>query len=362
MRIAADSLYLRQYLLKIRNFESLLLVEVIIMVDIVEVLNKLEALGLIHQAKRTGNHMMIRCPFHSDGKEQHPSCGVLLTDEVRDGKKTAAGHFHCFACHTSKRLPDAVDFLLKQKKISQDGVSWLRENIPGYDPSLTDNFDYLLPAETVEALTNKYAVDYFRMLTKPKQSYVSEEELAKYRFTIPYMYERKLTDAIIDKFDIGYQADWVPPGRKRPVPCITFPVRDRTGGTLFFCRRSIEGKLFNYPEGVTKPVYGLYELPKGIKSVVIVESCFNALTCWVYGKPAVALLGTGNSYQINQLKQLGVHEFILGFDPDDAGKKATEKLKKALRSVAMIYQFEGIPEGMDINDLSKEEFDALEVV
>ena len=332
------------------------------MIDMINVLNKLEALGLIKQAKRTGNHMMIHCPFHSDGNEKHPSCGVLLVDEVRDGKKISAGHFHCFSCHTSKKLADAVDFLLKEHKISQDGSSWLAENIPGYNPSITDKFDYLIPQETIEALTVKYAVDYFQYMTKPKQEYVSEEELAKYRFTVPYMYERKLTDEIIEKYDVGYQADWIPPGRKKAVPCITFPVRDTSGRTLFFCRRSIAGKLFNYPEGVQKPVYGLYELPKDCKSVVICESVFNALTVVRYGMNAVALLGTGNQLQAQQLKQLGVREFILGFDPDEAGRKATAKWKKILRNVAFVYEFSGIPENKDINDLSEEEFNALEVI
>lgn len=331
-------------------------------VDMIEVLNKLEALGLIKQAKRTGDHMMIHCPFHGDGKEKHPSCGVLLVDKVSGGKKVSAGHFNCFSCHTSKRLPEAVDFLLKQKNIPQDGISWLKENIPGYDPYANTSFDYLLPADLVTELTNMYAIDNLHSLLVPKkQQYVSEEELAKYRYTVPYMYERKLTDAIIDKYDVGFQADWVPPGRKRPVPCITFPVRDINGKTLFICRRSIEGKLFNYPEGVTKPVYGIYELPKDCKSVVVCESIFNALTAVRYGKYAVALLGTGNSYQINQLKQLGVREFILGLDPDEAGKRGTEKLKKALRHVAYVWQYTNIPEGKDINDLSEEEFNALEI-
>ena len=38
------------------------------MIDMIDVLNKLEAEGLIKQAKKTGKHMMIHCPFHSDGK------------------------------------------------------------------------------------------------------------------------------------------------------------------------------------------------------------------------------------------------------------------------------------------------------
>ena len=234
------------------------------------------------------------------------------------------------------------------------------ENIPGFER--IEDSDDLIPSDLMGSVLSKYAADYVKSLTTTKQTYVSEEELAKYRFTVPYMYERKLTDEIIVKYDIGFDANFIPPGRKKPLPCITFPVRDKQGRTLFFCRRAISTKFFSYPEGVVKPVYGLYELPKGCKSVVVCESCFNALTSVRYGRPAIALLGTGNSYQIQQLKELGVNEFILAFDPDEAGKRATAKLKKALHSVAIVWSFEGIPEGKDLNDLTKEEFDALELV
>ena len=108
-------------------------------------------------------------------------------------------------------------------------------------------------------------------------------------------------------------------------------------------------------------MYGIYELPKDCKSVVVCESCFNALTSWRYGRPAVALLGTGNPYQIQQLKQLGVREFILALDPDDAGQRGTEKLKKALRSVAIVYTVSGIPAGKDLNDLTEEEYNQLQL-
>ena len=63
---------------------------------------------------------------------------------------------------------------------------------------------------------------------------------------------------------------------------------------------------------------------------MICESVFNALTCVVYGHPAVALLGTGSSSQIDQLKKLGVSSFVICLDNDDAGKTATENLVKEL--------------------------------
>lgn len=329
--------------------------------DILEVVDKLAEFELIRKHKRVGNYMQIYCPFHNDGKERKPSCGILLVDEFRGGKKYPQGFTHCFTCGYAHTIDQTITDLLKQQNIQKSGVDWLVENIPGFELEDTES-DFLIPNELMGALLSKYAVDYISTLTSKKQEYVSEAELAKYRFTVPYMYERKLTDELIEKFDVGFDANWIPPGRKKPVPCITFPVRDINGNTLFFCRRAISTKLFNYPQGVTKPVYGLYELPNGCKSVVVCESCFNAITSTRYGRPAVALLGTGNSYQIQQLKELGVREFILAFDPDEAGQRATAKLKKALRSVAIVWSFDGIPPGKDINDLTQEEFDALELV
>lgn len=331
------------------------------MIDIISILDKLESMNLIRTHRKTGNYMQIYCPFHSDGNEKKPSCGVLLNDEYRNGQQYPAGFCHCFACQYAKPLDAMITDLLKIHNISKSGLDWLRENIPDFDENQV-NYDYLLDLNTIASLVNKYALNYIKSYSDKHQDYISESELASYRYTVPYMYDRKLTDEIIEKFDVGYDANWIAPGRKKPTPCITFPVRNKSGQTLFLCRRSIVGKFFNYPTGVTKPVYGLYELPDNCKSVIVCESCFNALTCWVYGKPAVALLGTGNAYQLQQLKELGVNEFILAFDPDDAGKRATEKLKRALHSVAIVWSYANIPVGKDINDLTKEEFDSLYLI
>lgn len=326
------------------------------MEDILPILDRLEMLGLLKQHKRTGNYMMITCPFHGDGNEKHSSCGVLLKTEVRAGRKYPAGLFHCFTCHYSNDLAGAVRDLVKSRDIDQENLDWFKENIPGYGTVKNSTDEYLLPPDVAEKMMNSLTVDYITSISNPKSSeFVSEQELVKYRFTVPYMYQRRLNDELIEKFDVGFQADWVPPGRKRAVPCITFPVRNRYGQTLFIVRRSIEGKLFNYPQGVVKPVYGIYELPRDCKSVIICESIFNALTAWRYGKPAVALLGTGNTYQLQQLKELGVREFVLCMDGDEAGQRAAEKLYYKLRRTAIVWRMH-MPDGKDLNDLEEQEF------
>ena len=324
--------------------------------DVEAILNKMESMDLIRLSRPTGDYYQVYCPIHSGGQEKKPSCGVLLHDQVRNGHKYPAGFTHCFSCGLAKPLPDLITEILKNKHISKSGLDWLKENIPDFDGEVSD-FDYLIPTDLAQSLQSKFAVEYIiTQMQKQAGTYVSEQELASYRLTVPYMYQRGLTDEIIEKYDIGYDANFIPPGRKKPLPCITFPVKDLNGNTLFLCRRSIEGKFFHYPQGVEKSVYGIYELPKDVKSVLVCESCLNALKAIRFGYPAVALLGTGTSYEITQLKRLGVQEFVLCLDGDEAGQKGAEKLKRALRTVALVWTIK-MPPDKDVNDCEKEEFD-----
>lgn len=325
--------------------------------EVEAVIDALAQFGYVRPKRISGSYYQICCPFHNNGDERRPSCGVLLKDEFRNGTLYKKGWFHCFACGYTGNLKQSVEKILRERNVSQNAADWIAQAIPGFE--FDADVDPLVPEDTMEQITNRFAIDYLqRMQNLPSQSYISEEELASYRYTVPYMYERKLTDSVIAAYDIGYDSNWTPPGKSNKVPCITIPVRDKQGRTLFFCRRSIEGKLYNYPRDVVKPVFGLDMISPGTKSVIICESCINALTAVVYGYSAVALMGTGNSYQVQQLKELGVSEFVICCDGDDAGRKATRRLQKQLQSVAIVWAI-SMPDGKDLNDCSKEEFDKL---
>lgn len=327
-------------------------------VDPESVIKQVSDMGLIDAIKPVGDWYQCRCPIHNNGQEKKPSCGISLHEQYRNGRVYPALHLHCFSCGYTGSLAEALTEVLKRRGIGKSGLDWLKENIPGFDAEELE-FDYLIPKELASALQSSYAVDYINsQIISESKTYVPEEELATYRLTVPYMYQRGLTDEIIEKYDIGYDANFIPPGRKKPLPCVTFPVRDLNGKTLFLCRRSVQGKFFHYPQGVEKSVYGLFELPQGVKSVVVCESCFNALSCIKWGYPAVALLGTGTTYEINQLKRLGVQEFVLCLDGDDAGQRGMAKLKKALSSVAIVWSIK-MPADKDVNDCTKEEFEAF---
>lgn len=321
------------------------------MLDMPLVIAKLESQGLLRTKRQTGDYMTCYCPFHNNGNERRPSCGILLHEKYKGGTTYPAGFTHCFSCGYANPIEQAITDMLEQHDIHQTGVDWLKQNIEDYEES--SDFEYLLSKDLLSSVESKYAVDYVKRLSDVKQEYVSEEELAKYRYTVPYMYERKLNDYVINLFDVGF--DPLFSFNKRKIPSITFPVNDENGNTLFIYRRSIEGKFHNYPKDVLKPVYGLDKIPKGTEEIIICESIINALTLWTYGFIAVALLGTGNSYQIFQLKKLGVKSFVLCMDGDDAGRKGTAKLYNMLSDVAIVWRIDMI-EGQDVNSIEKSKF------
>ena len=277
------------------------------LIDILlELKNQLSANNvlLLQKMKPTSTHVMVQCPYHSNGMERRPSAGIRKEDGV----------FHCFACGEIHSLQEVISYCFGYTDdiIGKFGWQWLLKNFATV--KMEERKDVTLDC----VRTNIGGLgDIGSTISK---QVVSEEELDKYRYTHPYMYKRGLTDEIIDLFDVGYDIS---------TDCITFPVRDTFGNCLFVARRSVKTKFFNYPEGSEKPLYGLYELKLiselEIKSpstgefhklgyppeIIVCESMLDALSFWTVGKYAVALNGLGNELQFKQLRELPCRKIIL---------------------------------------------------
>lgn len=321
---------------------------------LIELRKQLEVNGHSRFAKivPSGHNIQTNCPFHKNGQERKPSFGISNQD----------GSCHCFGCGWSGSLQEMISNCFGKDDFGVFGTRWLIKNF------LTINVEE----------RKDVTLDYSRTtvnINLDRHNYVSEEELDSYRYIHPYMYKRKLTDEIIDLFDIGYDSK---------TECITFPNRDINGNTLFIARRSVNTKFFNYPADVEKPVYGLYEwltygwaygamgdgtFARGqtkrrpiSPDVIICESMLDALTCWVYGKYAVALNGTGDESQFKTLREMPNRKFILATDMDEAGLKARKRLKEALDNKLVTEYVWDVKVAKDINDMSKEMFDNLREV
>ena len=107
------------------------------------------------------------------------------------------------------------------------------------------------------------------------------------------------------------------------------------------------------PKVEPKPIYALDYIDP-TKDVYVCESIINALTLYTFGLQAIALFGTGSEYQINQLNKSSIRRFIICLDGDNAGKHGTKRLINGLTDKIVLYK--EMPDGKDINDLTKEEF------
>lgn len=299
---------------------------------------KLNDIPLIQKTIDTPKDIMIQCPYHGNGQERRPSAGIRKSD----------GTFHCFACQETHSLPEVIShcFGHYEDAFGAFGYKWLVKNFA-----------------TVEVEERKDVELDFRRGTSRRfdtrigntinTGYINEEELDKYRYYHPYWKKRGITDEkIIELFDLGYDKD---------TDCITFPVRDIDGNTLFIARRNVKSKFFNYPRGVEKPLYGLYELYQQEdfpKEVIVCESMIDALTAWQFGRPAIALNGLGNELQFKQLRELPCRKLILATDSDEAGMKARKRIHKNITNKLITeYIF---PTGVkDLNDMVNRGFEEL---
>lgn len=295
--------------------------------------------------------IQTNCPMHAGkngivGQEGRPSCGIATIDKHTYGDRVIeAGTVHCFTCGYTASLGEMISNLFGHDDQGRYGNRWLVKNFLSV------------------AIENRRElnIDFDRTKVREKVTYIKESELEKYRYYHDYMFERKLTEEVIEQFDLGYDGKYKV-GDKR-TPCITFPQRDKDGNTLFVSRRSVKGKHFNIPSGSSKALYGLHEylqMENPPSTVLLVEGQIDALTSWVYGKPAFGLYGTGSEEQYEMLKRLPVREYVLALDDDDAGRIGERKLNRRLKATQIISKLE-IGDGRDINDLTKDEFDNLEI-
>ncbi len=309
-----------------------------------ELVNQLRAnnIPLIAKQRDSGEHIQITCPYHSNGMERKPSAGLRKSD----------GIFHCFACGEVHSLPEVIShcFGHDEDLIGTWGWTWLLKNfaIVQVEERKDVELDFGNRGFVPSNMVHKNMDDSER-----HKGYITEEELDKYRYYPDYISKRGISDAVIEMFDIGVDID---------SKAITFPICDASGNCLFVARRSIKTKFFNYPEGVEKPLYGLYQLYQlhpFPSEVYVCESMIDSLYLWTFNKPACALNGLGNELQFKQLRELPCRVLILATDSDKAGLRARERIRMNMQNTKIIKEVI-LPKGRkDINECTPNEIQNL---
>lgn len=275
--------------------------------------------------KKTNDSFMVCCPFHSNGKEEHPSCGIVFVDTLKD---VAFGTFNCFACSEKGPL---WKFVAKVLRCSDEKAKeWLIENF----------------TESIEDIIAD--IPKFELPQKTKK-YLDEKILDTFQSYHPYMTKRKLSKRIIEVFKIKYDPN---------TQSLVFPVWDENNKLVMLTRRNVNKKIFMIDADKEKPLYLLnYIRSHNIKECVICEGQIDCLTSCSYGMPAIATMGNISDHQIDLLNKSGIRILYAMFDNDRAGKSFYLKLKKGLKKdILLIYVPIVYLNKKDINDLSEDEF------
>lgn len=292
--------------------------------------------------KKSGANFVCVCPFHND---KHPSMSV----------SPSKGIYHCFSC---KAGGDAIKFVMEYEKL-------------GY-------------VEAIEKLASIYnvALEYTSSKNEPNIDKKILENLNLHYKTLlyknpealNYLKSRSITDAIIEKWELGWAAgsqntlnllqnENIEPKEALEVGAIkqnesgyyasfinriTFPIYNHLGRLVGFGGRTISdnpAKYINSPQSQifdkSKIFYGYDKAKSEIyrsHSIVICEGYMDCIMLHAAGiNNAVAVLGTALTQKHIPLIQRGDIKVTLSFDSDSAGINAAFKSARLL----MEHQIDG---------------------
>ena len=352
-------------------------------VDIVEVVSDYVVL------KKKGKDHLGLCPFHN---EKTPSFSVSGDKQL----------YYCFGCGEGG---NSFKFLMELNKQSFAEVV------------LDLARRYQIPVQTVEPEERQ---EIQRQLTIREQLYevlaiassFFQHALRQIPGEIALEYlqkERKLSNATIDRFELGYAPGgwetlyrYLVEQKRYPVTLLadaglikprkegkgyydTFrdrvmiPIKDVQGRVIAFGSRTLkeenQPKYLNSPEtpvfDKSKTLYGIDAAKKAISQAdkaIVVEGYFDAIALHTAGvNNVVASLGT--AFTDAQLKKLLRYtpskQVILNFDADKAGVKATERAISEVKNLVYSGQVQlrvlNLPDGKDADEFLSSREDALDI-
>lgn len=228
-------------------------------------------------ARVAEGYVRVRCPYHKGGQERKPSMSILI--KPKNGLE--AGFANCFTCGWKGTFGD----------IAEDyGLKYVEDN------------------SNEEASTEPH-----RVLQLNLQKSVSKKD-TPYRFS-PYLAKRGITQQVQEQFRVFERSD-----EKK----VYMPVFSRESIFLYANARSTNKKMFFIPYGIKKDLAYIEGVDMN-KPIAICESQIDALTFYsAQFCRAVATLGATSTDSLKSIKN-ATGPFLLAFDGDEAGRKATTR-------------------------------------
>lgn len=289
----------------------------------------------LRHATKTGDNLMVTCPYHKDGRESSPSCGILLHDRASAKKIYPAGTVHCFTCGSTHTLQEMISFVYGHDDKGVFGTEWLLDNFQILN---TADIDFTFEYEEVK---------------------VHEEEYKCFKQFHPYFAQRGILPEVAEAFDLGYDEFY---------DSVVLPLFSKDGKCIMLIRRSVKEKEYrnSYGGDKTSTLYGLSmvyrKLPQLVNSpyLFIVEGAFDAIRLWQMGFPAVAIMQAGISEtQMDLIKRTPFQKIVIATDADKPGRDIALKLKYKLRKDKQIFYLKYPSNRKDVGEMTDDEIENM---
>jgi DNA primase len=328
--------------------------------------NITDVVGSFVKLKKRGTNLLGLCPFHN---EKTPSFTVSPSKEI----------YKCFGCGKSG---NTISFVMEHEKYSYpEALKWLAQR---YGIEIEETFINDEQRQQLQTADNLFALNQFAQQFFSSQLLSTEEGQD---IGLAYFREREFTDAIIQKFQLGYSPEQKDAFTKAAQAAqfnpelmiksglvanrydqlsdnyrgrVIFPIHNHSGKVLGFGARTLKKndsapKYINTPENEiyvkSKVLYGSYFARQAIDKAnecLLVEGYTDVLSLHQAGiENVVASGGTALTPDQLRLVKKYTNNLTIIYDGDAAGIKAALRGLDLALEEGLHVQLVLIPDGDD---------------
>jgi DNA primase len=325
-----------------------------------------DVVGSFVKLKKRGTNLLGLCPFHN---EKTPSFTVSPSKEI----------YKCFGCGKSG---NTISFVMEHEKYSYpEALKWLAQR---YGIEIEETFINDEQRQQLQTADNLFALNQFAQQFFSSQLLSTEEGQD---IGLAYFREREFTDAIIQKFQLGYSPEQKDALTKAAQAAqfnpelmiksglvanrydqlsdnyrgrVIFPIHNHSGKVLGFGARTLKKndsapKYINTPENEiyvkSKVLYGSYFARQAIDKAnecLLVEGYTDVLSLHQAGiENVVASGGTALTPDQLRLVKKYTNNLTIIYDGDAAGIKAALRGLDLALEEGLHVQLVLIPDGDD---------------
>ena len=323
-----------------------------------QIKNRLEEYveSILHHSVKGNRHAYI-CPLCDSGTGANQTGAFTIN-------KHDPTQWKCFACNESgdifdlighlEQIPDFKGRLIKAGEIFDMDLHVNNDNYTEFSKDADFNFNFMQEEQTPQPKEPQPVQQTADFL-----AYYEEAHRNISKST--YLVQRGLTDKTINRFKIGYDANFKHPNLTKNIkgyPAIVIPTSPKDY-TVRFTNNNVNPKTMKIGKSILFNFITLQRNPD--KPIFIVEGEIDALSIMEVGGEAVALGGATNvnnflqalASSINSDSPLNLDRpLILALDKDIKGEQAKEELAKGLDAIQQKYTIAELWDNVkDCNDM-----------